>query len=392
MMEPSQPDEIAVAVPAIMIEIVKFLFAFYVVYKHSNTVSPTGRRVRAQPYIVQSRTDDRHKFFRSLFELSDAACIDNLCMDRNAFGMLCYLLEHQGGLKSTIHVNVSEQVAMFLSVLAHPKKNIVKFDFKQLGWTVSHFNNVLAAVLKLHHVLLATPNPIGENCSDPRWKWFKGCLGALDGTHILVHVPTADRGRYRTRKGQIAVNVLGVCDQNMQFIYVLTGWEGSASNIRVLRDAISRPNSLKVPTGCYYLCDKEYTNTDGFLTPYRGVRYHQKEWKHGSLDPQNKEELFNLRHGSARNVIDRTFDLLKSRWGVLTSLSHYPISVQNKIIIACCLLHNFIRKEMSEDPMEAPRDEFVEQSADANAECIPSIGTNQSWSKWRDDLANSDVH
>ncbi|XP_028085400.1 uncharacterized protein LOC114286431 [Camellia sinensis] len=35
----------------------------------------------------------------------------------------------------------------------------------------------------------------------------------------------------------------------MQFIYVLLGWEGSASDSRVLRDAVSRPNGLKVPTG-----------------------------------------------------------------------------------------------------------------------------------------------
>ncbi|XP_062079541.1 uncharacterized protein LOC133783998 [Humulus lupulus] len=33
----------------------------------------------------------------------------------------------------------------------------------------------------------------------------------------------------------------------MQFIYVLLGWEGSVADSRVLRDAISRTNGLKVP-------------------------------------------------------------------------------------------------------------------------------------------------
>ncbi|KAL1545933.1 hypothetical protein AAHA92_22601 [Salvia divinorum] len=28
------------------------------------------------------------------------------------------------------------------------------------------------------------PEPVDENCTDARWKWFKGCLGALDGTYI----------------------------------------------------------------------------------------------------------------------------------------------------------------------------------------------------------------
>ncbi|KAL8516790.1 hypothetical protein ACS0TY_015157 [Phlomoides rotata] len=65
---------------------------------------------------------------------------------------------------------------------------------------------------------------------------------------------------------------------NMRFVYVLTGWEGSAANSRVLRNAINRENGLKVPKGNYYLCDNDYPNCEGFLTPYKGVRYHLNEW------------------------------------------------------------------------------------------------------------------
>ncbi|KAF3952990.1 hypothetical protein CMV_021519 [Castanea mollissima] len=88
------------------------------------------------------------------------------------------------------------------------------------------------------------PEPVPEDSSDERWKWFKNCLDALDGTYIRVRVPLEDKPRYRNRKGEIATNVLGVCSQDMQFIYVLPGWEGSASDGRVLRIAISRRNGL----------------------------------------------------------------------------------------------------------------------------------------------------
>ncbi|CAA0827101.1 Unknown protein, partial [Striga hermonthica] len=74
-----------------------------------------------------------------------------------------------------------------------------------------------------------------------------GCLGALDGTHIPVLVPLVDQPRYRNRKGELAVNILGVCDRNVNFIYVLCGWEGSAADCRVFRDAVSRPNGLRIP-------------------------------------------------------------------------------------------------------------------------------------------------
>ncbi|CAI8596855.1 unnamed protein product [Vicia faba] len=100
--------------------------------------------------------------------------------------------------------------------------------------------------------------------------------GALDGNYIKVNVPEADKCRFRTRKGGIATNVLGVCSPDLQFIHVLPGWEGSTADSRVLRDVISPPNGLRFPQGYYYLCDDAYMNREGFLTPYRGQRYHLK--------------------------------------------------------------------------------------------------------------------
>ncbi|KAK6144878.1 hypothetical protein DH2020_021698 [Rehmannia glutinosa] len=72
----------------------------------------------------------------------------------------------------------------------------------------------------------------------------------------------------------------------MQYVYVLSGWEGSAADSRVLRDAVSRPNGLRVQNGNYYLCDCGYTNGPGFLIPYRGVRYHLDEFKMQNIAPK----------------------------------------------------------------------------------------------------------
>lgn len=53
------------------------------------------------------------------------------------------------------------------------------------------------------------------------------------------------------------------------------------------------------------------------------------------------------------NVIERAFAVLKMRWGILRSASFYPIETQIRLIMACFLLHNFIRREMNTDPIEA---------------------------------------
>ncbi|KAL0361525.1 UNVERIFIED_CONTAM: hypothetical protein Sradi_3837000 [Sesamum radiatum] len=189
-------------------------------------------------------------------------------MSRNAFGRLCQILENPGGLRPTRHLTVSEQVAIFLSVLAHHKKNcVVKHDFIRSGRTI--------------------------------------------------------------RK--------------------------------------------------YYLCDNGYDNGGGFLTPYRGVRYHLKKWDRGGGGPQNARELFNLRHASARNVIERSFGLLKMKWGILRSPSYYSIDVQSRIVVACCLLHNYVRMEMPEDPLESEVPEDPNNENGPNMDFINSIETTTAW-------------
>lgn len=58
--------------------------------------------------------------------------------------------------------------------------------------------------------------------------------------------------------------------------------------------------------------------------------------------PQNKEELFNLRHSSARNAIERIFGVLKRRFRILLIAPEYTLEVQARIPAALASLHNFI--------------------------------------------------
>ncbi|KAL8556682.1 hypothetical protein ACS0TY_004217 [Phlomoides rotata] len=70
-----------------------------------------------------------------------------------------------------------------------------------------------------------------------------------------------------------------------------------------------------------------------------------------------------MKHSRARNVIECTFGLLKMRWGILRSPSWYPIQTHNQIIMACFLIHNYIRKEMAIDPIEQHLDDWLNRQA-----------------------------
>nr|XP_028960010.1 uncharacterized protein LOC108175249 [Malus domestica] len=79
------------------------------------------------------------------------------------------------------------------------------------------------------------------------YPYFKDSIGAIDGTHIPAMVSGSEVASYRDRHGKITQNVLAACNFDLEFLYVLSGWEGSAHDSKVLDDAVSRTNRLKVP-------------------------------------------------------------------------------------------------------------------------------------------------
>ncbi|XP_025647417.1 protein ALP1-like [Arachis hypogaea] len=127
----------------------------------------------------------------------------------------------------------------------------------------------------------------------------------------------------------------------MKFTYVLSGWEGTASDSRTLKDALSREYLLRIPEGNFYLGDAGFMLKPGILTPYRGVRYHLKEYS--VCEPQNSKELFNHRHSSLRNVIERCFGVLKKRFPIIAGDTKPYYSFETmRHFLACCILHNFL--------------------------------------------------
>jgi hypothetical protein len=59
--------------------------------------------------------------------------------------------------------------------------------------------------------------------------------------------------------------------------------------------------------------------------------------------PVNADELFNLRHASARNVIERIFGVLKRRFRILVYPAEISMDFQARIPAALAAIHNFIR-------------------------------------------------
>ena len=114
----------------------------------------------------------------------------------------------------------------------------------------------------------------GQIMNDSKYaSYFEDCHGALDGIHIDAHVPYEKRIPHRNRKGTLSQKVLAVVTFDLQYCYVVPGWEGFAHDSRVLTDAVAN-HGYAVPEDQYYLADAGYSNTDYVMIPCRGVRYH----------------------------------------------------------------------------------------------------------------------
>ncbi|OAY69627.1 hypothetical protein ACMD2_17294 [Ananas comosus] len=133
-------------------------------------------------------------------------------------------------------------------------------------------------------------------------------------------------------------------------IFFVLRWEGSAANMRVLWWACDR-GGFTVPDGKFYLVDLGYANTDRFLAPYRGERYHLSQFDSTTRarTHRNPKDLYNHRHAQLRNVVEKTFDILKKRFKILNHAILFLYKVQCMIAMACCVVHNFIRRQQGND-------------------------------------------
>jgi DDE superfamily endonuclease len=59
--------------------------------------------------------------------------------------------------------------------------------------------------------------------------------------------------------------------------------------------------------------------------------------------------LFNLRHASARNVIERIFGVLKNRFRILQLAPQYSLEIQARIPAALSAIHNYISAHSDAD-------------------------------------------
>ena len=144
-------------------------------------------------------------------------------------------------------IKVEEKLGFFLYMLSHNAsyEDLQVFFGHSNDTFHHHINHFFKKVIpKLSRRFLQPPNPnqVHPKIQDnPRfYPFFKNCLGAIDGTHIPISIASEKHPPFRNRKGTLSINVMVACDFDLNFTFISSGWEGSATDSRVLRSAMSK--------------------------------------------------------------------------------------------------------------------------------------------------------
>ncbi|XP_076904401.1 uncharacterized protein LOC143559827 [Bidens hawaiensis] len=291
---------------------------------------------------ILQRRNVREEMLHSL--LYGGKCRDLIRMSEKAFMTLCGILKRDGGLRPTQRMSVEEQVASFLHVVGNDLRNrFTSWLYRRSASTTSRcLHRVLQAIISLEDRYIQQP---------------KGDI-----------VPTEIQEKKRFYPFLRIASVQ--LTEHMFVSKYLTGMPldiavGTTSDSRIIKNAFTREDKLVIPTGRYCLVDAGLPHTSTLMTPYRGVRYHLKEYS--TRAPHNAKELFNLRHASLRNAIERAFGVLKKRFPIIRSTTEpfYSCETQSDIFLACCILHNFLLEEDRDKDLE---DEVIQEVLDGPQE------------------------
>ncbi|XP_024006787.1 uncharacterized protein LOC112083359 [Eutrema salsugineum] len=159
-----------------------------------------------------SHRTDRGAGWRHVQKLmhgSDQQCYDILRMKQRPFKELCKMLSRRYGLRESENVYVEESVAMFLEVVGQDMtmRVIAERYQRSLDTVKRKLDDVLSVLLKFAADTLKPEegeftrvHPVLTKGN--RYRPFKNCIGALDGTHIPVRPPSRNAEAYRGRNAE----------------------------------------------------------------------------------------------------------------------------------------------------------------------------------------------
>lgn len=144
---------------------------------------------------------------------------------------------------------------------------------------------------------------------------------------------------------------MAICNANYEFILCNFGTNGRVSDGGVIDETVFyeklKNGTLKLPV------PSKVNNTDTYL-PYVFVGDEAFALRSDFLKPFNRKQLdnakriFNYRLSRSRRIIENVFGILAARFRVFHTAINMKLENIERVVMACCVLHNFLRRTRRE--------------------------------------------
>ena len=197
--------------------------------------------------------------------------------------------------------------------------------------------------------LILTPD------SEEQWKqvaeafhthWnFPNCIGAVGGKHVQLKCPFNSGSYYFNCKSSFSIVSLVLVDADYKFLYVDVGCNGRIRDGGDFRNS-SLSNALTLNTLNIALSDSEslpYVVVADDTFPLK--TYMMKPYAFKNLCTEKRVFIYHL--SRARRVVENAFGILANRFRIFLMPIAVVPETAVKIVLASCVLHNFLRRESS---------------------------------------------
>ncbi|XP_023216064.1 protein ANTAGONIST OF LIKE HETEROCHROMATIN PROTEIN 1-like [Centruroides sculpturatus] len=175
------------------------------------------------------------------------------------------------------------------------------------------------------------------------------CCGSIDGKHVLMVCPKNSGSLNFNYKGTFSNVLLAVADANYKFLYIDYGHYGSESDGGIFRKVqfgqmmetcrLNLPNDDYLPNSeimfpFYFIGDEAFPLKRNLMRPYP---------RRSAIS--RSQRVYNYRLCRARRVVENAFGILSSRFRIFKRPLTYSEGNTTKMVLAACILHNFLIRE-----------------------------------------------
>nr|CAI5849246.1 unnamed protein product [Callosobruchus analis] len=199
---------------------------------------------------------------------------------------------------------------------------------------------------------------------DVAWN-FPHCIGCVDGKHVVMQNPNNAGSMYLNYKGTFSIVLMAVCDANYCFTFADAGIQGRISDRGAFRETTffkKLEPGRQVMQPYVILGDDAFALSEHLMKPFPGLQ----------LDKDSR--IYNYRLIRARRVIENTFGLMCSVFRVFRKAVLLNVENAKIVTLACCYLHNFLRKKSKSKKLYASPGSFDCERQDGSV--IPGTWRN----------------